>query len=130
LKIFKINKIKEKIKIWLFKNELNQLNDLIIKQNKINSIVIHNEELIKSFLATCETGYDLGISKYHKNWCVFVRQGKGHGQDFVKFIDLSDMVIEDIKHFEKQLELINRNRNEKYYHIDAPIGIKDYFIFK
>jgi len=40
------------------------------------------------------------------------------------------MVIEDIKHFEKQLELINRNRNEKYYHIDAPIGIKDYFIFK
>ena len=79
-------------------------------------------------MATCETGYDLSVSKYHKNWCVFVRQGKG--QDFVKFIDLSDMTIENIKYFENQLESINKSRNEKYYHIDALTGIKDYFIFK
>lgn len=134
-----INWLKNKIRKWL---GIEQLNDIIkYHAGYINGInhkidnydktikrdLQHNEDLIKSFLATCQTGYDLGVSQYHKNWCVFVRQGKG--QDFVKFIDLSGMTIDDIKHFEKQLESTNRHRNEKYRMVDAPAGIKDYFRF-
>lgn len=93
-------------------------------------MIEHNEELIKSFLATCQTGYDLGVSKYHKNWCVFVKQGKSDKQDFVKFIDLSEMNFNEIRDFEKHLEYLNKDRNEYYYrHIDAPMGVKDWFIF-
>jgi len=122
-----LNKIKIKIKLWLLKTELIQLNDLIRKQCEINSMVSHNEELLKSFLATCQTGYDLGVSKYHKNWCVFVKQSKSeNNQDFVKFIDLSDMNYKDIINFEKHLEQYS-SRN---IHIDAPIGMKDYFSFR
>ena len=121
-------KIKEKLRNWLFKDELMQLIDLINKQNKINSMVEHNEELIKSFLATCETGYDLGVSNYHRNWCVFVKQNNSeHGQDFVKFIDLSDMNFQDIRNFEKHLESLNKNRNERYRHIDAPMVLRLFY---
>lgn len=84
-----------------------------MEQYKLKSMIKYNENLIKSFLATCQTGYDLGVSKYHKNWCVFVRQSK-NGQDFVKFIDLSDMDFKDIKSFEKHLEELNKNRNQNY----------------
>ncbi len=126
-----IEKIKLKLKTWLFKEELKQLTDLTHNQNKIKSMIIHNEDLIKSFLATCQTGYDLGVSKYHKNWCVFVKQSKSeHGQDFVKFVDLSDMNFNEIRDFEKHLESLNRSRNEYYRKIDAPMGVKDYFIFR
>ena len=58
---------------------------------------------------------------------MFVRKGKS--QDFVKFIDLSNMTLEDIKHFEKQLESLNR-KQQRYYHIDAPMGVKDYFFYR
>jgi hypothetical protein len=92
-------------------------------------MIAHNEELIKSFLATCQTGYDLGVSRYHKNWCVFVKQSKTeYGQDFVKFIDLSNMDFRDIVDFERILENSNK-RVERYYHVDAPLGVKDYFNF-
>ena len=126
-----MSKIKNFIKQCLFKDELLQINDLTQKQNRLQSMILHNEDLIKSFLATCQTGYDLGVSKYYKNWCVFVKQSKSkNGQDFVKFIDLSDMDLKDIVNFEKQLEYLNKNRNKYYKHIDAPVGIKDFFIFK
>jgi len=98
------------------------------QKNLIDIKLSHNEQLIKSFLATCKTGYDLGVSNYHKNWCVFVKQGKN--QDFIKFIDLSDMTIEEIRHFEKQLDAINQNKQKRYYYIDAPMGIKDHFMYK
>jgi hypothetical protein len=127
-----INKIKNKIKKWLIQDELDKLNDLITRnQNKTNSILSHNEELIKSFLATCQTGYDLGVSEYHKNWCVFVKQGRSENSpDFVKFLDLSDLNLKEIKGFELYLESLNKHRNMRNMHIDAPIGMKDYFIFK
>lgn len=124
-------KIKEKLKIWLLKDELIQLNDLIIKQNKMNSMILHNEDLIKTFLATCQTGYDIRVSTHHRNWCVFVKQSKSeNSQDFVKFIDLSGMNFNEIRDFEKHLESLNKDRNNYSRHIDAPMGVKDYFIFR
>lgn len=109
----KLSWLKNKIMKWLNLSTIE--NDILNLEKCINNIqyntnekLQHNEELIKSFLATCQTGYDLGVSNYHKNWCVFVRQGKG--QDFVKFIDLSDMAIGDIKQFEKHFELLNKKK--------------------
>jgi hypothetical protein len=40
------------------------------------------------------------------------------------------MNLNEIRDFEKHLESLNKNRSEYYRHIDAPMGVKDYFIFR
>lgn len=122
-----LKKLKEFLRNWLFKEELKSL-DYISKNCAFKYELKHNEDLIKSFLATCQTGYDLGVSKYHKNWCVFVRQGKTKDKpDFVKFMDLSHLTNKDLKCFEEQLRHLDRRRDINYRQMDVPMGMKDYF---
>jgi hypothetical protein len=42
------------------------------------------------------------------------------------------MDIKDIKHFEEELEAINKNRAKNYRNIsfDAPAGVKDMFLYR
>lgn len=95
-----INKIKEFLKQWLFEEEIKQISQLASSIRALNSMILHNEDLIKSFLATCQTCYDL-----------------------------SDMNFNEIRDFEKHLESLNNKRDMHYRHIDAPMGTKDYFMF-
>jgi len=97
------------------------LNEFRETEKRVNGKLLYNEELIKSFLSSCESGYDLGVSKHHRNWCVFAAQGKQN--DYVKFIDLSHLDMLEIVRLSESLT------KEKKQKIDAPLGIKDRFQF-
>lgn len=111
-------KLKEKLKNWLFKKELNDLQelkdkyDILIKSTeRANTMAneaqeMHHksqvllEDCHKLMNSICDVGVDVGFNSTDHSWAVICVHGK---IDYVKFVDMhqSDIrtIVEFLKHF-------------------------------
>lgn len=127
-------KIKQKIKDWLFAEELKDIQQIkkeyeyVIKTYKRSKDLLteaYNEhmksrEIIvdcqKFMNSICDVGTDVGLYNDH-SWAVICIHGKA---DYVKFVDMSREDIMTVARFLKQFEYSNRVT-------DSPIGYKQFF---
>ena len=131
-------RIKNKILVWIMESlELNSIRNVLNAQNKINKETARiieqldnrlttQEYVVTEFTKLIEGAVNLEVKDYHKNWAIFAIRGSG--QDYVKFIDLSDLNARECREWMKRLESIGV-RKEKFMY-DAPMGIKDIFLSK
>ena len=122
--------LKEKLKNWLFKEELNDIKETkSIYQELLNSIDRAYSALRKAqdahdkshalladchkFMnSVCDVGTDIGYNGVDHSWAVICVHGK---RDYVKFVDMSQRDIIEIASFLKKFEYSNRVT-------DSPIG--------
>jgi hypothetical protein len=132
-------KIKEKIKRWLWKEELEQLQEINQKlddslnslklannaylngQNKLydaastydnySKLLDRSQELINKFL---DVGVDIGMRTEDHSWAVVCVQGK---PEYVKFMPLSNQDVRSVIGFLRQFKYSNRQT-------DSPFGYK------
>lgn len=119
-------KIKDKLKKWLFSEELNELQTEIdhvkkeydwLKDVTSNSMNLLNAARSDCNLATeeikrckemmnqiCDVGLDVARDEYH-SWAVVCIHGK---MDFVKFVPLNHSDIREVEQFLKRFEYSNR----------------------
>lgn len=131
-------RIKIKIIEWIMKSlEINSIRNVLNAQNEINKETARiieqlenrltiQEYAVTEFTKLIEGAVDLEVKDYHKNWAIFAIRGSG--QDYVKFIDLSNLNVRECREWMKRLESIGV-RKEKFMY-DAPMGIKDTFLSK
>lgn len=130
-------KIKNMIKKWLFKDELEVLHKIqndyeklkndytFITDTTFNSVNMFNEAKIemknttkiveecrKTMNAICDVGVDVGFHDNYHNWAVVCIHGK---REFVKFVPLTQKDIMYVASFLKQFEYSKRR-------IDSPFG--------
>ena len=116
-------KLKEKLKNWLFKEELNDIKETkSIYQELLNSIDRAYSALRKAqdahdkshallvdchkFMnSVCDVGTDIGHYGNEHSWAVICIHGK---RDFVKFVDMRQCDIREIASFLKRFERSNR----------------------
>lgn len=136
-------KLKEKIKQWLFKDELelikniaenvNRLENMLsgsvrcykrAEQNLSSAISDYEEamETCRNLQSTindvCDVGVDVALHEPYHNWAVVCIHGK---TEFVKFIPIKQGDIQTIRQFLKQFEYCdNRVR------VDSPLGYEQY----
>ena len=92
---------------WLFKSELDELEEL---QCKIAYQINQSKEATKTLqsykkqLDTIFKSFDISVDvhQYSRSWAVISLQGSK--TDFIKFIDLGDAELRDIKNFLQQYE--------------------------
>ena len=116
-------KLKEKIKNWLFKAELNDIK--VIKENYMKHILslersksLYDEardqhrqsrdlldDCRKLMNSVCDVGTDIGFKSSDHSWAVICIHGK---MDYVKFVDMSQRDIRSIANFLKNFEHSNR----------------------
>lgn len=111
-------KLKEKLKNWLFKKELNDLQELkdkydalIMSTERANTLAnkaqeMHQQSQVlletchKLMNSICDVGVDVGYHTDDHSWAVICVHGK---MDYVKFVDMrqSDIrtIVEFLKHF-------------------------------
>ena len=126
-------KLKEKLKNWLFKEELNDIK--VIKENYDKHILSlerakaltdeareqhrKSHDLLsdchKFMNSICDVGTDIGFRSADHSWAVICIHGK---KDYVKFVDMHQSDIRTIANFLKQFEYSNRVT-------DSPLS-KDY----
>lgn len=116
-------KLKEKIKQWLFKDELDKLNSKIkrldsnydwLKTVTANSVDMFNKakgdcndateickQLQKTINNVCDVGVDVGFRDNYHSWAVICVHGK---TEFVKFMPFNQSDIYTIRKFLKQFE--------------------------
>ena len=136
-------KLKERIKKWLFKDELIALtmldNDIRHMQNQLDptiqnyraaSLQLHNaKELYEECMETCrnlqvtindvcDVGVDTALYEPYHNWAVVCIHGK---TEFVKFIPLKQGDVQTVAKFLKQFEY-----TENRLRVDSPLGYKEY----
>lgn len=132
-------KLKERIKKWLYKDELEQMKLKIssleseydwLKNVTTNSVTMFNNAkrdcndatetckiLQRTINDVCDVGVDVALYESYHNWAVVCIHGK---TDFVKFIPMQQKDVRTIQQFLKQFEYTgNRMR------IDSPLGYKD-----
>ncbi len=127
-------KIKQKIKNWLFVDELRDIQQLKEKYEHMIKAYEHSERLLtearrehmkareitvecqKFMNSICDVGTDVGLYNDH-SWAVVCIHGKA---DYVKFVDMSREDIMTVARFLKQFEYSNRVT-------DSPIGYKQFF---
>ena len=133
-------KIKNKIRDWLFKDELEIIKSIrnetktlydnyeYIKPIVENSLKIFNEaknemnksakisdECRKTMNEICDIGVDIGFKDEYHNWAVICIHGR---TEFVKFIQLGQNDIYSVAKFLKQFEYSK-------HRIDSPLGYKE-----
>ena len=127
-------KLKEKIKNWLFKAELNDIK--VIKENYMKHILslersksLYDEardqhrksrdlldDCRKLMNSVCDVGTDIGFKSSDHSWAVICIHGK---MDYVKFVDMSQRDIRPIADFLKNFEHSNRVIDSPLYYRDA-----------
>ena len=127
-------KLKEKIKNWLLKDELDKLNEFKLKTeeevkeiketydeclhqiNRAHKMLLeeinqHNKSYIlledcrKFMNSVCDVGTDVGFKSNDHSWAVICVHGK---MDYVKFVDMNHHDIMEIASFLKRFEYSNR----------------------
>lgn len=121
-----IEKVKQWLRQWLFKEEINRFNEetekmkkfqsqlsqahmnLALANSKIEAAINSIENMRKLIGSICEIGTDIDIvrpSDYNNNWAVICVHGK---MDYVKFIPMAQPDIRSISEFLKQFKYSNR----------------------
>lgn len=125
--------IKQKIKNWLFADELKNIQELQDKYEHVITMYEHSENLLwearnehvksrdivvdchKYMNSICDVGTDVGLYNDH-SWAVICIHGK---VDYVRFIDMRHEDVMSIAKFLKTFEYSNRIT-------DSPLGYKHY----
>lgn len=116
-------KLKDKLKNWLFKEELNDIQETKKKYDELLKSVeraqaITNEaramhenshtllsDCHKFMNSICDVGTDVGFRSNDHSWAVICVHGK---MDYVKFVDMHQSDIRSIANFLKKFEYSNR----------------------
>ncbi len=116
-------KLKEKLKNWLFKEELNNIQETKKKYDELLKSVeraqaITNEaramhenshtllsDCHKFMNSICDVGTDIGFRSSDHSWAVICIHGK---KDYMKFVDMHQSDIRSIANFLKKFEYSNR----------------------
>lgn len=116
-------KLKDKLKNWLFKEELNDIQETKAKYDELLKSVeqanamtkeaqaMHNEsralltDCRKFMNSICDVGTDVGFKSGDHSWAVICVHGK---KDYVKFVDMHQSDIRTIVNFLKKFEYSNR----------------------
>lgn len=108
-----MNKLIKKIFMWIFKEEIDKLNEQI-RQSRVSASTCDSYTThIKNILNNIDVSVDVHEYDhcYSPSWAVISLQGQK--TDYIKFVDLGDRELRDIANFLRQFE---RDRNIK---IDA-----------
>ena len=116
-------KLKDKLKNWLFKEELNDIQETKAKYDALLESVeqaqamtqearfMHNKstelltECHKFMNSICDVGTDIGFRSNDHSWAVICIHGQ---KDYVKFVDMHQSDIRSIANFLKKFEYSNR----------------------
>lgn len=116
-------KFKEKLKNWLFKEEIKELAELkknyekyMLSFEKAKALADEardehrkSHDLLtdcrKFMNSICDVGTDVGFKSTDHSWAVICIHGK---MDYVKFVDMSQRDIRSIANFLKNFEYSNR----------------------
>lgn len=116
-------KLKEKIKNWLFKEELNDIKEIKKNYDELLKSVeraraltdeaqaMHDKshallsDCHKFMNSICDVGTDVGFRSNDHSWAVICVHGK---MDYVKFVDMHQSDIRSIVSFLKKFEYSNR----------------------
>ena len=116
-------KLKDKLKNWLFKEELNDIKETKEKYDELLKSVerarevtmeareMHDksyallEDCHKFMNSICDVGTDVGFRSNDHSWAVICVHGK---MDYVKFVDMHQSDIRTIVSFLKNFEYSNR----------------------
>ena len=125
-------KLKERIKNWLFKEELNDIRETKEKYDELCKSVeraqattnkareMHDkshtllEDCRKFMNSICDVGTDIGFKSDDHSWAVICVHGK---KDFIKFVDMRQSDVRTIVSFLKNFEYSNRVT-------DSPLGFQ------
>lgn len=125
-------KLKDKLKNWLFKEELNDIKETKEKYDELLKSVerahvttnkareMHDkshallEDCRKLMNSICDVGTDIGFKSDDHSWAVICVHGK---KDFVKFVDMHQSDVRTIVSFLKNFEYSNRVT-------DSPLGFQ------
>lgn len=90
-------KLKLKLFNWLFKDQLEELKDNVVK----SKILQNRWECI---FANMDISVDVDMNTHFRarSWAVISIQGKSH--DFIKFVDLGDRELYEISKFLRQFD--------------------------
>lgn len=127
-------KLKDKIKNWLFKEEIKELEELKKNYDKCmlsfekaraladkardehrnsNELLTDCRKLMNSI---CDVGTDIGFKDSEHSWAVICIHGK---MDYVKFVDMRQRDIRAIADFLKNFEYSNRVIDSPLYYREA-----------
>ena len=127
-------KLKERIKSWLFKEEIKELEELKKKYEKYmlsfekakaladeardehrksHDLLIDCRKFMNS---VCDVGTDMGFRSNDHSWAVICVHGK---KDFIKFVDMRQSDVRTIVSFLKNFEYSNRVT-------DSPLGYQQW----
>ena len=130
-------KLKEKLRNWLFKDEINEIKELReLKENydkymlsfekakaladKARDEHLNSHNLLtdcrKLMNSICDVGTDVGFKSSDHSWAVICIHGK---MDYVKFVDMSQRDIRSIADFLKNFEYSNRIVDSPLYYRKA-----------
>jgi hypothetical protein len=127
-------KLKEKIKNWLFKEEINDIKETKAKYDELLKSVerarattnkaqeMHDkshillEDCRKFMNSICDVGTDVGFRDTDHSWAIICVHGK---MDYVKFVDMSQRDIRSIADFLKNFEYSNRIIDSPLYYRKA-----------
>lgn len=126
--------IKEKLKQWLFADELNEINTKLDYLTKDYSLLKESTETArkkyreaeqkcnsakqeikkcKEFMnQICDVGVDVGFKDEYHSWAVVCIHGR---MDFIKFVPLNQQDIRYVQQFLKQFEYSKKV-------VDSPLG--------
>lgn len=107
--------IKNKIKNWLFKEELQRMQDIEKQHEKMYSLADNvyksamraKEECKKSrelMNSICDVGVDISLGKNEHSWAVVCIKGK---KEYIKFMPLNDESVYSVINFLKQFKNSN-----------------------
>ena len=123
-----MNKIKEIIKNWLFKEEISEINSILYSQKELETAIIESRDnyyacsnslaVAKDMIGQClDIGVDHGIKD--SSWAVICIKGK---PESVRFIQLEASTAREIREFLKRFDSAN-------VIFDSPYS-KDFFEYK
>lgn len=89
-----------KVFIWIFKDQLEEVQKALHQANKLNNLLQAEVSKVQNILQNIDVSVD--VHHYSPSWAVISIQGER--TDYIKFVDLghSDMIA--ISHFLRQFE--------------------------
>ena len=105
------DKLKNKLRNWLFKEELNKLN---LIERELDQSLETNVQLQKLITPLLDVGTDIGFRDDH-SWAVVCVKGK---PEYVKFVSLEHKDTREIINFLKRYDKSN-------HVIDSPFAFRD-----
>lgn len=108
-----MNKIKEIIKNWLFKEEIDKINSILYSQKELKTAIVESRDnyyacsnslmVAKDMIGRClDIGLDYGIKD--SSWAVVCIKGK---PESVRFMRLEASTAREIRDFLKQFDSAN-----------------------